>query len=82
MYVPEDGALFTFGERDSGKLGLSTAQVPNHKVPQQVEGICEKVLQVACGGGHTLALTGITTVVMQRKEKWVTVKKSIFFLEL
>ncbi|KAM9493367.1 retinitis pigmentosa GTPase regulator b [Clarias gariepinus] len=56
-FVTEDGALFTFGERDSGKLGLSTAQVPNHKVPQQVEGICEKVLQVACGGGHTLALT-------------------------
>ncbi|KAF5890016.1 X-linked retinitis pigmentosa GTPase regulator, partial [Clarias magur] len=56
-FVTEDGALFTFGERDGGKLGLSTAQVPNHKVPQQVEGICEKVLQVACGGGHTLALT-------------------------
>ncbi|MCI4393271.1 hypothetical protein PGIGA_G00155620 [Pangasianodon gigas] len=56
-FVTDDGALFTFGERDSGKLGLSTAQVPNHKVPQQVEGICERVLQVACGGGHTLALT-------------------------
>ncbi|XP_053472412.1 retinitis pigmentosa GTPase regulator b isoform X2 [Ictalurus furcatus] len=56
-FVTEDGALFTFGERDSGKLGLSTTRVLNHRVPQQVEGICERVLQVACGGGHTLALT-------------------------
>ncbi|XP_053532401.1 retinitis pigmentosa GTPase regulator b isoform X1 [Ictalurus punctatus] len=55
-FVTEDGALFTFGERDSGKLGLSTTRVLNHRVPQQVEGICERVLQVACGGGHTLAL--------------------------
>ncbi|KAK3528355.1 hypothetical protein QTP86_034141 [Hemibagrus guttatus] len=56
-FVTEDGALFTFGERDSGKLGLCTSKVHNHRVPQQVEGICEPVLQVACGGGHTLALT-------------------------
>ncbi|XP_027024442.1 retinitis pigmentosa GTPase regulator b isoform X3 [Tachysurus fulvidraco] len=56
-FVTEDGALFTFGERDGGKLGLSTSQAPNHRVPQQVEGISDPVLQVACGGGHTLALT-------------------------
>ncbi|XP_072527176.1 X-linked retinitis pigmentosa GTPase regulator-like isoform X2 [Salminus brasiliensis] len=56
-FVTVDGALFTFGERDSGKLGLSTAQLPNHKVPQHVEGISDRVLQVACGGGHTVALT-------------------------
>ncbi|XP_066509713.1 trichohyalin-like [Hoplias malabaricus] len=56
-YITVDGALFTFGERDSGKLGLSTTQLPNHKVPQQVQGITERVLQVACGGGHTVALT-------------------------
>ncbi|TSY13811.1 X-linked retinitis pigmentosa GTPase regulator [Bagarius yarrelli] len=56
-FVTEDGALFSFGERDSGKLGLGSSQLPNHRVPQQVEGICEPVLQVACGGSHTLALT-------------------------
>ncbi|XP_062845851.1 retinitis pigmentosa GTPase regulator b [Trichomycterus rosablanca] len=56
-FVTEDGALFTFGERDSGKLGLSQAQLPNHKVPQQVQNISKHVLQVACGGGHTVALT-------------------------
>ncbi|KAI5629860.1 X-linked retinitis pigmentosa GTPase regulator isoform 2, partial [Silurus asotus] len=56
-FVTEDGALFTFGERDSGKLGLSTAQLSDHKAPQRVEGIGERVLQVACGGSHTLALT-------------------------
>lgn len=66
LCVPENGALFTFGERDGGKLGLSAAQMPNHKVPQKVEGICERVLQVACGGGHTLALTGTTTVLTQK----------------
>ncbi|XP_036419054.1 retinitis pigmentosa GTPase regulator b [Colossoma macropomum] len=56
-FVTVDGALFTFGERDCGKLGLSPAQLPNHKVPQHVEGISERVLQVACGGGHTVAFT-------------------------
>uniref|UniRef100_A0AAR2K343 X-linked retinitis pigmentosa GTPase regulator n=1 Tax=Pygocentrus nattereri TaxID=42514 RepID=A0AAR2K343_PYGNA len=55
--VTVDGALFTFGERDCGKLGLSTTQLPNHKVPQHVGGISERVLQVACGGGHTVAFT-------------------------
>ncbi|TRY92058.1 hypothetical protein DNTS_034080 [Danionella cerebrum] len=52
-----DGALFTFGERDSGKLGLSTEKLANHKVPQEVTGISNDVVQVACGGGHTVALT-------------------------
>lgn len=52
------GALYTFGERDSGKLGLTTEQLPRHRVPQLVRGIKEPVTQVACGGGHTVALTG------------------------
>lgn len=53
-----DGELYTFGERDSGKLGLLTKKLANHRVPQKVEGIKDRVLQVACGGGHTVALTG------------------------
>lgn len=60
-FVAVDGALFTFGEKDSGKLGLSTEKLANHKVPQQVTNISEKVVQVSCGGGHTVALTGRRT---------------------
>ncbi|XP_056591457.1 retinitis pigmentosa GTPase regulator b isoform X3 [Triplophysa dalaica] len=56
-FVTVDGALFTFGERDSGKLGLTTEKLANHRVPQQVTGISDRVVQVACGGGHTVALT-------------------------
>ncbi|XP_067244112.1 retinitis pigmentosa GTPase regulator b isoform X1 [Chanodichthys erythropterus] len=56
-FVTVDGALFTFGEKDSGKLGLSTEKLANHKVPQQVTNIPDKVVQVSCGGGHTVALT-------------------------
>uniref|UniRef100_A0A8C8DK19 X-linked retinitis pigmentosa GTPase regulator n=1 Tax=Oryzias sinensis TaxID=183150 RepID=A0A8C8DK19_9TELE len=56
-FVTADGALYTFGERDSGKLGLGTEQLSGHRVPQRVKSIKEAVKQVACGGGHTVALT-------------------------
>ncbi|XP_028318385.1 retinitis pigmentosa GTPase regulator b isoform X3 [Gouania willdenowi] len=55
--VTGDGVLYTFGERDNGKLGLSTEQVTGHRVPQPVKSIQQPVRQVACGGGHTVALT-------------------------
>ncbi|KAM4711214.1 retinitis pigmentosa GTPase regulator b [Anableps anableps] len=55
--VTADGALYTFGERDSGKLGLGTEQLSGHRVPQRVKSITDPVKQVACGGGHTVALT-------------------------
>uniref|UniRef100_A0A8P4KDC3 X-linked retinitis pigmentosa GTPase regulator n=1 Tax=Dicentrarchus labrax TaxID=13489 RepID=A0A8P4KDC3_DICLA len=55
--VTVDGGLYTFGERDSGKLGLGTDQLARHRVPQLVKSIKEPVIQVACGGGHTVALT-------------------------
>uniref|UniRef100_A0A672M8J4 X-linked retinitis pigmentosa GTPase regulator n=2 Tax=Sinocyclocheilus grahami TaxID=75366 RepID=A0A672M8J4_SINGR len=56
-FVTVDGALYTFGEKDSGKLGLSTEKLASHKLPQQVTSISDKVVQVSCGGGHTVVLT-------------------------
>ncbi|XP_068921786.1 X-linked retinitis pigmentosa GTPase regulator isoform X5 [Petaurus breviceps papuanus] len=52
-----EGELYTFGEPENGKLGLSPEQLKNHRIPQLVLGIPGKVNQVACGGGHTVALT-------------------------
>ncbi|XP_045053875.2 X-linked retinitis pigmentosa GTPase regulator isoform X4 [Desmodus rotundus] len=56
-FVTMDGELYTFGEPECGKLGLPQELLVNHRVPQLVTGIPEKVLQVACGGGHTVVLT-------------------------
>ncbi|KAM5290547.1 X-linked retinitis pigmentosa GTPase regulator isoform 4-T5 [Glossophaga mutica] len=56
-FVTMDGELYTFGEPECGKLGLPQELLMNHRVPQLVTGIPEKVLQVACGGGHTVVLT-------------------------
>lgn len=58
---PGDGELYTFGEPENGKLGLLPEQLKNNRVPQLVPGILERVNKVACGGGHTVALTGMQT---------------------
>ncbi|XP_048720083.1 X-linked retinitis pigmentosa GTPase regulator isoform X5 [Caretta caretta] len=55
--VTRDGELYTFGEPENGKLGLSPEQLKNSRVPQLVPGILGRVNKVACGGGHTVALT-------------------------
>ncbi|XP_048720097.1 X-linked retinitis pigmentosa GTPase regulator isoform X6 [Caretta caretta] len=55
--VTGDGELYTFGEPENGKLGLSPEQLKNSRVPQLVPGILGRVNKVACGGGHTVALT-------------------------
>ncbi|XP_059942435.1 X-linked retinitis pigmentosa GTPase regulator isoform X8 [Mesoplodon densirostris] len=52
-----EGELYTFGEPECGKLGLPGKLLINHRVPQLVPGIPQKVIQVACGGGHTVVLT-------------------------
>uniref|UniRef100_A0A672RL65 Trichohyalin-like n=1 Tax=Sinocyclocheilus grahami TaxID=75366 RepID=A0A672RL65_SINGR len=54
--VTDNGDVFTFGESADGRLGLSAHQLANHSQPQRVESL-HGVLQVACGGKHTLALT-------------------------
>ncbi|XP_028737253.1 X-linked retinitis pigmentosa GTPase regulator isoform X4 [Peromyscus leucopus] len=56
-FVTTDGELYTFGEPENGKLGLPNQLLINHRSPQRVLGIPEKVVQVACGGGHTVVLT-------------------------
>ncbi|XP_058391624.1 X-linked retinitis pigmentosa GTPase regulator isoform X1 [Diceros bicornis minor] len=56
-FITTEGELYTFGEPESGKLGLPSELLVNHRMPQLVPGIPEKVIQVACGGGHTVVLT-------------------------
>ncbi|XP_047392560.1 X-linked retinitis pigmentosa GTPase regulator isoform X3 [Sciurus carolinensis] len=56
-FVTMDGELYTFGEPENGKLGLPSQMLINHRIPQLVAKIPEKVIQVACGGGHTVVLT-------------------------
>lgn len=56
-FVTTDGELYTFGEPENGKLGLPNQLLINHRSPQRVLGIPDKVIQVACGGGHTVVLT-------------------------
>ncbi|XP_032330545.1 X-linked retinitis pigmentosa GTPase regulator [Camelus ferus] len=58
-FITTEGELYTFGEAECGKLGLPPELLVNRKVPQLVPGIPEKVIQVACGGGHTVVLTGM-----------------------
>ncbi|KAL4824930.1 hypothetical protein H8958_010051 [Nasalis larvatus] len=52
-----DGELYMFGEPENGKLGLPNQLLSNHRTPQLVSEIPEKVIQVACGGEHTVVLT-------------------------
>ena len=52
------GLLFTFGEDENGKLGLTESQCKNTTYPQSVaklEG--DKYKQVSCGARHTVAIT-------------------------
>ena len=60
------GALYTFGECDSGKLGLTTEQLPRHRVPQPVRRLPRpvehfkkgRVRQVVCAENHSAVITG------------------------
>ncbi|XP_070189606.1 X-linked retinitis pigmentosa GTPase regulator-like [Littorina saxatilis] len=54
--VTENGELYTFGESDAGKLGLGE-NPDEHKTPQHVMSIADRVKTVSCGGSHTAAVT-------------------------
>ncbi|XP_030657710.1 X-linked retinitis pigmentosa GTPase regulator-like isoform X1 [Nomascus leucogenys] len=56
-FVTTDGELYVFGEPENGKLGLPSQLLGNHRTPQLVSEIPEKVIQVARGGEHTVVLT-------------------------
>ncbi|EDV24451.1 uncharacterized protein TRIADDRAFT_56257 [Trichoplax adhaerens] len=55
--VTADGKLYTFGETEGGKLGLGDIEAHKVTKPKVVKGISGKVVKVACGGNHTVALT-------------------------
>ena len=48
--------MFTFGESEGGKLGLGDDHEEANE-PRKVD-IPEKAKSVACGGSHTVVLTG------------------------
>ena len=56
FYIAESGALYTFGESESGKLGLPDS-LTNITTPQKVT-LAVPIKSVYCGGNHTMALTG------------------------
>ena len=49
--------MYTFGESDDGRLGLGD-DVKDNFSPQLVTGISEKIVSVACGSSHTVAVSG------------------------
>ncbi|CAB3388426.1 Hypothetical predicted protein [Cloeon dipterum] len=55
--ISRSGSVFSWGENKYGQLGLGTTE--HTKVPTKISGSLKekKVVQVACGGLHTLALT-------------------------
>ncbi|CAB3388421.1 Hypothetical predicted protein [Cloeon dipterum] len=55
--ISGSGSVFSWGDNRYGQLGLGTTE--HTKVPTKISGSLKekKVVQVACGGLHTLALT-------------------------
>lgn len=50
--------MYTFGENENGKLGLSGTQLNETRIPQPLPSLKnDKYTKVACGARHTVALT-------------------------
>ncbi len=66
-YVARKFQVMTFGQGDIGQLGLGD-DIDERKKPSPVGGALEglKVVQVVCGGMHTVALTDQGKVGMYR----------------
>ena len=56
LFISESGLLYTFGETDDGKLGEGDETIDNTS-PVKVDVKC-RIKTVACGGSHTIAITG------------------------
>lgn len=52
IYFLESGGLYTCGDRDYGKLGHGLWSLSQADTT-------EKIIQVACGANHTVALNGM-----------------------
>jgi E3 ubiquitin-protein ligase HERC4 len=57
LALTAEGLLYAWGSNDHGQLGMSPTSLSHLGQPQVVESLSQfKVLQVACGGHHNLAL--------------------------
>ena len=61
-FVAEHGALYMCGSNEYGQLGLSARALPPNSTkieatPKHVTSLAERIVQVACGATHSLALS-------------------------
>lgn len=54
----ENGLVYVCGESESGKLGIDI-NFSTQIMPKQMQLLPSPVIYVACGGHHTVILTGI-----------------------
>ena len=64
--VTQDGQLYTFGENESSQQGLGAGRTQDVTKPTKTN-IPGKVLAVACGSAHTVALSCL--LLIQQKKK-------------
>jgi alpha-tubulin suppressor-like RCC1 family protein len=55
MGITEEGDVYSWGGNPEGQLGLGHRE--ERVIPTKIEGIPDKIVEVACGYSHSLALT-------------------------